>query len=187
MDDDRVWTGEAFVVSRRTHPDTRTGRANPQASGFLTTAAAPQDPRQDQAPRGLHGPGVFNFIGQPHAPVNLQKREPGSKMIRNTLVFFPLNHCSAAFPTPVPGSRDSALRGTPVAPRKTVKAPSPSSNGEFVFTGWNDEAKRELFMWKVKRKKGYIFFLHLFPGETAESLHEAFKLYKFEGERLLNG
>ncbi|KAI4629364.1 uncharacterized protein J4E87_003628 [Alternaria ethzedia] len=114
-------------------------------------------------------PGVFNFTGQPQAPVDLQKREPGT------------------FPIPVPSSRDSAMRGTPVAPRKTVKAPSPSSNGEFVFTGWNDEAKRELFMWKVKRKKGYPFFLHLFPGETADSLHEAFKLYKNEGERLLNG
>ncbi|KAI4688596.1 uncharacterized protein J4E84_004526 [Alternaria hordeiaustralica] len=125
--------------------------------------------RQSQAPRGLHSPGVFDFTGQPQAPVDLQKREPGT------------------FPIPVPGSRDSAVRGTPVAPRKTVKAPSPSSNGEFVFTGWNDEAKRELFMWKVKRKKGYPFFLHLFPGETAESLHEAFKLYKNEGERLLNG
>jgi len=187
VDDDRVWTGEAFVVSRRTQPDTRTGRANPQVSGSPTTAAAPQDPRQNQASKGLHGPGVFNFIGQPQPPVHLQQREPGSKMTQNTLVVFPLNHYTAAFSTPVPGSRDSVLRSTPVAPRKTVKASSPSNNGEFVFTGWNDETKRELFMWKVKRKKGYPFFLHLFPGETAESLHEAFKLYKFEEERLLNG
>ncbi|KAH6875762.1 hypothetical protein BKA58DRAFT_399928 [Alternaria rosae] len=169
VDDDRVWTGESFVVSRRTQPDTRIGRANPQTSGFSTAAVAPQDPAQMQAPRGLHGPGVFDFIGQPQAPVGLQQRGLDS------------------FPSLVPGSRDSVVRGSPAAPRKTVKPSAPSNNGQFVFTGWNDEAKRELFMWKVKRKKGYTFFLHLFPGETVESLHEAFKEYKYEGERLFNG
>ena len=65
---------------------------------------------------------------------------------------------------------------------------TPSTNkSQFIFTGWNDDAKRQLFMWKVKRKKGYAFFLHLFPGEIVESLHEAFQQYRDDGERLYNG
>jgi len=175
------------VVSRRTQPDTRTGRVNPQASVSSTAVAPPQDPRPTQAPRGLHGSGTFDFIGQPQAPGVPQQRGPGSKLTPNILVVFPLNHYSAAVPAPVPGRRESALRSPPVAPRKTVKSFSPPKDGQFVFTGWNDEAKRELFAWKVKRKKGYAFFLHFFPGETVGSLHEAYKLYKDEGERLLNG
>jgi hypothetical protein len=79
------------------------------------------------------------------------------------------------------------VRQGSAAPLQDIAKDSSSLNkGQFVFTGWNDDAKRELYMWKVKRKKGYAFFLHIFPGETAESLHEAFKKYKDDGERLYN-
>jgi hypothetical protein len=175
------------VVSPRTGPDTRVGSANPWAYRSSSVAEASQAPRQTQAPRGLHLPDVFDFMDEQRSPPGLQERETGSMTPPGTLVVFPLTHQFAAFPSPTPRSRDSASQGSSATPRKATKDPLHANKGAFIFIGWNDEAKRELFMWKVKRKKGYAFFLHLFPGETAESLHKAFKQYKDEGERLFNG
>jgi hypothetical protein len=107
----------------------------------------------------------------------------------NPLVVFPLTHhlIGSLSQNIVGASSRNSQSSSAAAPQDIEKDSAPTKKGQFVFTGWNDHAKRELFMWKVKRKKGYAFFLHLFPGETAESLHEAFKKYSDDGERLYNG
>ena len=107
----------------------------------------------------------------------------------NLLVVFPLTHHLIGSPSQniVGASSRNSQSSSAAAPQDIEKDSASTKKGQFVFTGWNDDAKRELFMWKVKRKKGYAFFLHLFPGETAESLHEAFKKYRDDGERLYDG
>ncbi|KAG9190937.1 hypothetical protein G6011_09025 [Alternaria panax] len=167
--DERVWTGEAFVVSHRTQPDNRTERSNMQASSAFSAAVVPQDHRQSQAPGGSHGFGGLGFTGPAQAPGVFMDR--GADPSFQNLV----------------GASSRGSQVSAALARDTLKNSSPINKVQFVFTGWNDDAKRELFMWKVKRKKGYAFFLHLFPGETTESLHEAFKQYRNDGERLYNG
>ncbi|RMZ69897.1 hypothetical protein GMOD_00008832 [Pyrenophora seminiperda CCB06] len=128
-DGDRVWTGEAFVLSRRTQlgPETRVAVVS-KAIGSL--------PRSEGA----------------HLPESASTRIHGD--------------------TPkVPAASDDASNGS--------RAPS-----EFQLTEWDDEAKRKLYMWKAKKRKGYRFFLHLFPGETEDSLRAAWQQYKKEAEKL---
>jgi hypothetical protein len=140
-----------------------------------------------QASGGAHGFGGLGFIGEQQIPGGSQRHEAGNNTPSNSLVVFQLTHCLSDSSSPTPGGRESASQDLPAPPQKAAKDSSPTNKTPFVFTDWNDDAKRELFMWKVKRKKGYAFFLHLFPGETVESLHEAFKEYRDEGGRLFEG
>lgn len=103
------------------------------------------------------------------------------------LVFRLTHHLTDSSSQNLVGLSSRASQASTAHPRDMVKDTPSTNKSQFIFTGWNDDAKRQLFMWKVKRKKGYAFFLHLFPGETVESLHEAFQQYRDDGERLYNG
>lgn len=70
------------------------------------------------------------------------------------------------------------------APQNLNEQSSSSEKNKFNFVSWNDEAKRTLYRWKRVLKKGPPAYVHHFPGETVESLRDAWDKYGDEGKRL---
>ncbi|EFQ94001.1 hypothetical protein PTT_08426 [Pyrenophora teres f. teres 0-1] len=209
-DGNRVWTGEAFVFSRRTQPGPDISTP-PASQAFLSSPGLSQDAVASQG----FGNGSLSASTQPSRGFQeavLGYRIPPTSsetpLLRTEFTFPLAGNAGTAYgaTTQVPDasqvpdtsrvpavSRVPDVSRVPAAPGHAVD--NYSRNGptehqpaeqdtEFHFTRWNDEAKRILYLWKAKNKKGYQFFLYLFPGETKESLHAAWLQYRREGERL---
>jgi len=184
---DRVWTGEAFIYSRRTQPEPE-----------IRASATPQNIEDLPGSGGSQGVEAPQGAGSPY--VSGGKKNPGGSRepiadYRSTLVSLEYSPLTLQLTAMLAGNSGTAydaaskVSGTAGhAVNNPMKGPSRSSsakrNAEFQFTGWDDEAKRMLYLWKAKNKKGYRFFLRLFPGETKDSLQAAWVQYRKEAEQL---
>ncbi|KAI1572115.1 hypothetical protein A1F96_01190 [Pyrenophora tritici-repentis] len=196
-DGNKVWTGEAFVFSRRTQPEPDT-RTSAVLRAFLSSPGLSQDVVASQGSGNGHLSGITQLSGGSQEHVIGYRTPPTSSevsLMRNECTF-PVagntgNALGAASQVPdasqvLATSRVPAATGHAVD--NSINSPAEHEPAEddtgFYFTGWNDEAKRMLYLWKGKNKKGYQFFAHLFPGETKESLHAAWVQHKREGKQL---
>lgn len=76
------------------------------------------------------------------------------------------------------GYLPDAPQDPPTSPDTVDREQIPRTSSPRVVDGWNDADLLTLWKHKVIRKKGYEPMLALFPGQTAESLHEAWTTHK---------
>lgn len=171
--DNIVWTEE---TSEFLHP------AQPEIFVRMSSSREPDTswpPSTIQEIETLRSPEEFQQYEVSSSPENHQEPATGKRK-SHSLVSFSLNYGPTVL-SPAPAGTISQGSSSP---KRSVKKSLCQRKNKFKFIGWNDEAKMMLYRWRRVLKKGPSAFMHHFPGETEESLREAWEKYSDEGMHL---